>query len=80
MSHIILEVRLKRKTEKALRVDVGGTAAWLPLSKLTPLSESESDEHGCSHHVDWKEWQNTDAEADALVGVPEWLAKAKGLI
>jgi len=80
MSNFILEVRIKRKTEKALLVDVGGRSAWLPLSKIQQLTQAEQDEHGCKHHVDWREWNNGDDESDTLLACPEWLAKAKDLI
>ena len=80
MSNVILEARLKRKTDKALLVDIEGQNHWLPMSKLSPLSEAEADEHTCKHHVDWQDWQNSDDPADTVLSIPEWLATRNGMV
>ena len=80
MSNIIIEARLKRKTDKALLVDIDGKNHWLPISKLSALSQAQRDEHTCKHHVDWQSWENGDNEADTMLSIPEWLATKNGLI
>lgn len=79
MGNVIVDGSLKRKTEQALLVDIDGKKHWLPISKLSPLSEEQIEHYGCRHYVDWQTWQNTDEPAYVLLSIPEWLAARNGI-
>lgn len=45
---MIIEGTIKRRTEKAILVDVGGVEEWLPLSQIEDLDESANGEFTCT--------------------------------